>query len=500
MLIGGKLCLYILSAKSNLGFYNAKYNVKDGEDWINSSLDAFLVCAANFSRETKEEEVKELVKACYLQSAPVRKQILDDRNRTYQTLLYPNKSVQFHGGEKIKPKGEKPVTGLFHPVEQPPAELDDDQKIRCQVAGCGSKFQSYHAAKTHHKKKHEGIVYREPEKVIDPVTKHLGDQKLRVDKVQCRMCNTLYLRSKIKMHIHMNHREVTVDIQDRKCMLRGWWQADIKSQIFKPVCLKAGVILPKYMLPKDEDMDTDPLDITDDGIDDVTKNMTDSNEEASIHDSSLDTDPDLTNVQDNDGEVCSGGDDLTKDDDAGSNDSRNNHGTSLDNASVHKEHALGEYLTKWKGHVQKGEEMIENEENRGKENEDIDAKSNYSGRNQGTSLDNASVEEHVLEEPITKRRKDAHNEKEMIENAETRNKDKVEFFQFLTGKNVEKFNNSGHDRTLSMADWKPEEYDHSPITFKDHTVERIMQTHEVSECNNSSEEIDKEEEKEQKEK
>ena len=64
MLIGGKLCLYILSAKSNLGFYNAKYNVKDGEDWINSSLDAFLVCAANFSRETKEEEVKELVKAC----------------------------------------------------------------------------------------------------------------------------------------------------------------------------------------------------------------------------------------------------------------------------------------------------------------------------------------------------------------------------------------------------------------------------------------------------
>jgi hypothetical protein len=189
---------------------------------------------------------------------------------------------------------------------------------------------------------------------------------------------------------------------------------DDSSQIFKPVCLKAGDILPKYMLPKDEDMDTDPLDITDDGIDDVTKNMTDSNEEASIHDSSLDTDPDLTNVQDNDGEVCSGGDDLTKDDDAGSNDSRNNHGTSLNNASVHKEHALGESLTKWKGHVQKGEEMIENEENRGKENEDIDAKSNYSGRNQGTSLDNASVEEHVLEEPITKRRKDAHNEKEMM--------------------------------------------------------------------------------------
>ena len=62
----------------------------------------------------------------------------------------------------------------------------------------------------------------------------------------------------------MNHREVNVNIRNRKCMLRGWWQADIKSQIFQPVCFKASESFPKYMLPKDEDVDTDPLDNTHD--------------------------------------------------------------------------------------------------------------------------------------------------------------------------------------------------------------------------------------------
>ena len=94
-----------------------------------------------------------------------------------------NLSVRNHGREKIKPKGVKPVIGMFHPVEPPPDELDDNQKIGCRVTNCSSKFQSHQAAKTHHKKYQEDIVYKEPIQVIDQVIKKLDDQKLRVDKV-----------------------------------------------------------------------------------------------------------------------------------------------------------------------------------------------------------------------------------------------------------------------------------------------------------------------------
>ena len=107
--------------------------------------------------------------------------------------------------------------------------------------------------------------------------------------------------------------------------------------------------------------------------------------------------------------------------------------------------------------------------------------------------------EHAFEEPINKRKKHGHNEgfendvqeKEMIENT-----NKAQFLQFLMRKQLERKDSIDHDSTLSMTDWKPEEYDHSPITFKGNTVDKVKQTDEVP--HSISEEIEKEEENEPK--
>ena len=267
-ILGSELSLNILASKAIIGIHDAQYNLSSGCNWLTSILDSFLVAAQTFSIEASNEQVKQIVRGCFITGKFVKKELSKEwnislpRSKLLEEKLKrmcENKSCE---QDNPSPKRNKPERGVFHPIEAPPPTISNEDKINCQSPGCGSKFQSYWAAKHHHKKYHVELPYNTPPKLVNPDTKKLGVQKLRINKINCRICNDKVVRNKIKQHILNKHSQVVEEyIIDTKMTLRGWWQADKYSEVFSPVFLERGKGLPKHMEANSEE---DHQDIGDD--------------------------------------------------------------------------------------------------------------------------------------------------------------------------------------------------------------------------------------------
>ena len=200
--LGEALLPVVISAKANLGRFDARYNDKDGSDWIQTAANKFLLVIQLANLKAMDGAVTQKVTELHLGIDRCRQSLRESWNtdlprcpnlsenlkRIADTQEEPNHPIKMRKslkGKAAKPK-HKTKRGKFLPVTPPPKKLADEDKLKCQDPGCEILFTTESALKTHFNKKHPEGTYQPPEKVRNPKTGKLGIQKLREDKVRLR--------------------------------------------------------------------------------------------------------------------------------------------------------------------------------------------------------------------------------------------------------------------------------------------------------------------------
>ena len=189
----------MISAKANLGLFDARYHDRDGSDWIQTMADKFLldIQLANIRvlGACLTEKINSLLLGIHECKASLRgdwntvlpmcpnfgrnlKRIVETERGTGG----PKKLRKLQGRKTIR-KASKKRKGTFEHVTPPPKPLQEEHKIPCQEQTCDVTFTSESAMKTHFNKKHPDSNYQPPAKVLNPLTGKMGVQKLREDKV-----------------------------------------------------------------------------------------------------------------------------------------------------------------------------------------------------------------------------------------------------------------------------------------------------------------------------
>ena len=190
----------VISARANLGTHDARYNDRDGSDWIQTVAEKFLmeIQLANLQAMggSLTEKINALIIGIHKCRVSLRGEWNTERPRC-PTLARNLKRIvetkeETRGPAKLRKRQEgsairfarKKRRGTFIAVTPPPKHLEVAQKLPCQEQTCPVMFMSESALKTHFKKKHPDGNYQPPPKVMNPATGKMGVQKLREDKVR----------------------------------------------------------------------------------------------------------------------------------------------------------------------------------------------------------------------------------------------------------------------------------------------------------------------------
>ena len=168
----------MISAKANLGLFDARYHDRDGTDWIQTMADKFLLDIQLANLKTMGGHLTGKINLLLLGTHECKLSLGGDWNtnlpmcpnlgRNLKRIVETRKETG--GPTKMRRlQGKKTVTkkkrGIFVEVTPPPKPVQHDQKIRCQEQTCTVTFTSQSAMKTHFKKKHPtGNYSRDSEK------------------------------------------------------------------------------------------------------------------------------------------------------------------------------------------------------------------------------------------------------------------------------------------------------------------------------------------------